>query len=76
METIIIYKSSPEGIHLNEMIKTKKPFVEIKQYLQEVVFKKLSFTDFLEITKVIRENAFIKGKREKENEIRKCLGIY
>ncbi len=71
---IIIFKKTKEGKFLKELIDRRNLDV-IKTFLEETIVKHLPLNELKEVIARENNNFYRKGKQDKEEEIRKVLGL-
>jgi hypothetical protein len=70
-----VYKDTPEGKKITQLIENKASKAKIQNYLDKIVLTKLSPMKLKAYIKREKEKSFEEGKRAKQEEIKDVLGI-
>ena len=72
---IRIFKDSPQGIELTELINKEITLTRITNYLNKIVIKNLSIIKTLQGIKNIQKKSFEEGVKYNQEQVKKHLGI-
>jgi len=70
-----IFKDTPEGKHLQELIETNASLDRIQRYINLLVIKHINPQKLVKHIEFLQKEAFNQGRAEKAKELRHVLGI-